>query len=152
MKQSTTLVFTGIFSCLTAFLPLGAMPAEGSKVSNQEITVIPLHELTSEHLEGIFLGRYPSLAVEFAAGSYLSIDFCLQGDLIRLVANNENIGSIEVLKTFYVRVDEKNCLFSVDKKEWKSLLEFVTGQLYFLLKPSSGSSSVTIDVRADQRS
>ena len=93
-----------------------------------EVTkVIPIQKVTEEMISNVMKGESTDVAVECTAGVSIPLNLFLKGNLISLEAMKDSHYSVRILKTFYLRHDGKEVVFSHDLNQWKSVLDFTTG-------------------------
>lgn len=103
-------------------------------------------------LNEIMLGHHPEIAVEFSTQTKLPINFFLKGDLVNLVENEGNFGVVEVMQTFYARCVQQELILSTNLTDWKSFLEFITGNVSVSLSIQDGRPSIVVGAETNQRS
>lgn len=118
---------------------------------SENLIIKSLSELSDNVLNEIMQGNYPNIAIEFSQGTLLPIYFFLKGDLANLIEKEINLGQIEIQKTFYVRSIGEKLIFSSDLSEWKSFLEFITGNTSVGLNIYNGEASIIFGAEANQR-
>lgn len=115
-------IATGVIALLNLVAPL----------AGAQDKVVSLHELAEEaDFHALFQNGWDdSVIVKVPAGSWIPFDAVIEGDLIELWQEGEGRWMLEVKKTFYVRhLHDQGFLFSMDRKKWKPLFEFMTGQI-----------------------
>jgi hypothetical protein len=93
------------------------------------IAALSYSKSESEKMHGI--------AIEVSKNTLLPLKLFIKGDLIRLNEFESKDLSIEVLQKFYISVDGGDLVFSFDLKEFKPILEFITGNIVADVKPSN---------------
>ena len=79
-----------------------------------------------------FAGKYQAVTIECSEGTRLPIDINIDGDIVSVDSEGDVPLFINVNKTFYVRFpsgQDEDPLFSWDCKNWKSFLDFVSGNI-----------------------
>lgn len=94
-----------------------------TKVEN----VIPIQEVSEEMIERIMKGSCLDVAVECTAGTTISLRPFVKGDLINLDRIGHSDLTLNVIKSFYLRSNGEEVLFSWDCQDWKTFFEFLTG-------------------------
>ena len=119
--------------------------------SSQDEVIVNLHDLNGEQVKAIMEGKCPECAVEFTKGTCLPISLFLRGDLLNLKEKDQNVETIEVKQTFYVRCIEKKFLFSFDRVKWKPYSELITGTSFISLNIQDGEPAIVIGVETNRR-
>ena len=141
MKQSVYIAFTAMSLCVSAF----AAPI------SDEIRVINVQDITPGDLEKIGNDAFRDI-IAFPKNAQLPLQLFLKGDVVQLTDTHEDAGTIEVLQTFYVRLDSKMPLVSKDLIEWKRLDTFFAGEMSTGLECSSeGRHTLSFSVQANER-
>lgn len=151
-----TLIATAMSSI--AFPQSAEIPVHAQSWGNtsQDLRVISVYDLTDQLLKEIMKGEHPEIAVEFSAHSFLPISFFLKGDVATFIENDRNCQYIEIKQTFYGRCIKKDePFFSSNLKDWKPLLEFITGNASVALSIQDGNEgkpSIIIGSEINKRS
>jgi hypothetical protein len=118
---------------------------------SQNLKVINVCNLKDNDLNEIMLGLHPEIAVEFSAQTTLPISFFLKGDLVNLVENEGNFGTVEIMQTFYARCAGQELILSTNLTDWKPFLEFITGNASVSLNIQDGKPSIVVGADTNQR-
>lgn len=89
--------------------------------------IIPIQKITEEMMNKVMEGECQGVAIECTAGVSIPVKPFLKGDLVHLSTASSQAPSVEILKTFYLKSDGKEILFSHDLQDWKGFFEFITG-------------------------
>lgn len=152
MKKLSILSVALTLICASAFATRIDFPIHTKTHSSQNLKVINICHLTDDDVNEILQGHHPELAVEFSAQTTLPVTFFLKGDLVNLVENDENVATIKIQQTFYVRGVQEGLILSTNLTEWKPFSEFVTGMISATLKIHDGIPSLTLGAETNKRS
>jgi hypothetical protein len=154
MKKLAVMSLTLMSTCASAFAASADFPIHSKPWENlsQNLKVINICHLTDNDLNEIMQGHYPEIAVELPAQTIFPISFFLKGDLVDLIENEGKIGAVEIKQTVYVRCVEQGLILSIDLKDWKPFLEFITGSVSVALSIQDGQPSLVVGTEANLRS
>ena len=119
--------------------------------STQDLKVINICDLTDRELNQAIEGHLPNVAVEFSKHTVLPISFYLKGDLLALMDDQENLGKVKVMQTFYVRCVDGELILSCDLSEWKPFLEFITGNVSVVISIQDGQPCIMFGSETNRR-
>lgn len=141
-----------IATCGSAFAASADFPINMKtwETPSQNLKVINVCNLADNDLNEIMLGHHPEMAVEFSAQTTLPISFFLKGDLVNLV-DDENLRTVEIIKTFYARCVGQELILSTNLTDWKPFLEFITGNVSVSLSIQEGKPSFVLGAETYQR-
>jgi len=154
MKKTATLIlassmaFCGLGFADYVNLPLNSITWE---TPIQNLKVINLNNLTESVMNEIKRGQYPEIAIEFSAHTILPFSFFLKGDFVNLIDNEENIGAVEILQTFYARCVDQELILSANLTDWKPFIEFITGHISASLGIQDGKPSFSLGTEVNRR-
>ena len=148
MTKKMMLMFLATF-CLATFAVPTLLYAKPVENRSQSVHVINVYDLTDQDVQQIMEGERPDIAVEFPAHISLPISFFLNGDLAKLAESD--LGQIELQKRFYLRCVQKELLLSTNLSDWKTVLEFITGNISVAFNIEEGEPTVKIYVEINQR-
>ncbi|MCH9617511.1 MAG: hypothetical protein SP4CHLAM5_09390 [Chlamydiia bacterium] len=113
-----------------------------------------IRELPQSSFFSAMQGQEKNLIVAFSAGDTFPMQFNVSGSLVELSSQDSRPYSLTFKQDVYVCIPQENViLFSADKKEWKPLMEFITGSMsaYAYVDKSSGELISKISLHADKR-
>jgi hypothetical protein len=114
--------------------------------------VVDINTLTQSDLDAFSSQEDGSVVIEFPAGTILPLKFFFRGGLITLVGEEKEIGQVKVEKTLYLRcLKEEEFLLSSDCMNWKSLLEFITGNATMELKIEESGPAISFGADVEER-
>lgn len=116
--------------------------------------VVRVENLTRKHIAQIEKGKASELAVEFPKGEVLSVYGGLQGGLLTFIGGKQELGAVHVKETFYARMIGKEIFLSADLTEWKPLLSYITGNLFFSVehKKEDETTRFVVEATVNKRS
>jgi hypothetical protein len=154
MKKLAIMSLALMATCGSAFVTSADFPINSKawETSSQNLKVINVCNLTDNDLNEVMLGHHPEIAVEFSAQTTLPISFFLKGDLVNLVENEGSFGAAEIMQTFYARCVGQELILSINLRDWKPFLEFITGNASVSLSIQDGKLSIVIGAETNQRS
>ncbi len=153
MKKIAFIALALTAACVSTFAASFSFPItlELYEEASQNLTVINILDLSDDDLNEIMQGKRPEVAVEFPAETTLPISFLLQGNLVNLSTNEENLGQLVIMQTLYVRHAEEELLFSTNLNDWKPFKEFAEGNLSVMLSMQDGQLSISVGVETNLR-
>lgn len=150
MKKLIALSLIFAAGCKT--LSAAPSPLNPWESPSQDLRVINVCNLSENDLQEITQGLHPEMAVEFSSQTVLPVGFFLKGDFAELIENDQPRATLQILQTFYVRFVKDDLIVSTDLTNWKSLLEFITGNASTVLSIQNGRPTISIGAEAYQRS
>ena len=145
----TTLAFAAPYLAVFGASAEFPMTSNSEADSSQNLRIVSVYQLTEQELNEAIQGQHPEMVVEFSAKTSLPIHFFLTGDLLHLLGNDGQFGSLEIQQTFYVRYAQEEFLFSTNLTDWKCFSEFTTGSASVSLNIQDGQPSIAIGAEAD---
>lgn len=120
--------------------------------SPSQNSIIQLSDLNDRVIQDFSQGNLGDFVVECPAGTSLPFKLTLKGEFLGLESNSIAPLQLNVLKTCYVRCEEKeNFLFSTDLQTWKGFPEFFTGNLKISVETENGSPVAGLQFELNQR-
>lgn len=140
-------------TCLSALVVSTDLPTNLKSWENPSINlqIVKLSDLTENSLNELMRGNQPEIAVKFPSQTILPITFFLKGDLINLIESEEDCRQIKIMQTFYARCVHGELILSTDLKDWKPILEFITGEASFTLNVRDGIPSIVTGTEINRR-
>lgn len=153
MKKIVGLTLIAISMCLSGFsISKEFLPkSKPWEISQDDLKIINILDISSDELSEIMEENNPNLAIEFSEHTNLPFNFYLKGDLINLISKQEDVGQLEIKQTFYLRCVDRELILSSDLSEWKSFLEFVTGNASFAISIRDKRPSIELGSEANRR-
>lgn len=100
-----------------------------------ELEELTISDLTPKLLEQVEQGT-PQFIIHCQEGDELPIKFEFSGDVLALHTPPEN-NTLKVLQPFYIKFDDSEPYFSLNKEDWLKPGEFFTGNLSLSLVSST---------------
>ena len=144
---TSTLIYGTIFAATTE------MPQEQIKeeISHDNLQIMRVSDLTQDLLMEIAAGSHPEIVVKFIENDIYPLNLALFGDLVNLKDNNNQPYEIQIMQTIYARIIKEELFLSVDLKDWKPCLEFITGHFSISFEKNEGKPRFSLICEANQR-
>lgn len=114
--------------------------------------MIRLSEVSDRVMQDFSEGRRTDVVVECLAGTNLPFRLAVEGEFLGLDANLTEPLYLKVLKTCYVRCEERgHFLFSADLQDWREFSEFFTGEFKVSLEVEDGGPVASLQFELRQR-
>lgn len=147
MKKHLIGIGASLFLASLSLLAVDSVNLSYTWISDRIVKIEEVDQLFSQ---GKLLNN---VILECTEGSLLPLKISIKGDLLSLDSEDKNPMTLKILKTFYIRCDEKEqFFFSTDLQEWKEFSEFSTGMLNALLKSENGVPTASLDLQLNHRS
>lgn len=114
-------------------------------------SVLHIEDINQETLQTFLQGKLTDFVLECPEGTKLPLYFSLKGDIMASEEQETTPLFITFSRTFYIRCEKDQWLFSVDGNEWKGLLDFFTGTISFGLDACQGFPKASFGVEANVR-
>lgn len=134
---------SALVAAVLSFSQLQTLSAD--TVEQPDVTIVDyinVNDLTTGMLMQIMTGQCPNLAIEFSEGDQFPLNLSFDGDIASLVQPEEGQLYLRLNRTIFLRAGAEGLLFSSDLNHWKSVREFVTGQLQFGIYPLSNKAPI----------
>lgn len=153
MKKIALMALTATAINLSAFAASADFPINPKPWENfsQDLKVINICNLTDQQLSEIMKGEHPEIAVEFSAHTSLPVNFFLKGDVANLTERERSFQQIEIKQTFYARYVTEELILSSNLTDWKSFLDFFTGNSSVGVSIQDGRPSIFIGAEINRR-
>lgn len=91
---------------------------------------VNFNDLTGKQIEAISSGKCPDVVVQVDSGTFLTVNTCIQGNLILLDSENS---CLQTQKQLFFKYN-KTPMISDDQKTWKKFSDFITEEFILGLK------------------
>ncbi|MGA8164020.1 MAG: hypothetical protein WB791_03225 [Waddliaceae bacterium] len=134
------LLYTGLIAVAVATITTAAADEHGfsaiytydhakaaKRVGEAPAETINIRQADPDTLNQIMEGTHPDVSLEISEGDQIPLCLFLRGDFVELIDSSESAVFVKFKKNLYLRNVDGVCVCSIDNREWKPIMEWITG-------------------------
>ncbi len=116
----------------------------------EEYNLIDVSTVRLEDMAQMISGTMTNGVIVFSEGTILPLRFFLTGNLITLIGEQADFGSVEVQQTFYARFSKTGIDLSSDLETWTPFFDFITGMASIQLSIDDSTPFILFGAEANR--